>query len=273
MTEGRESEKSTKERDSTIAFDALKGRHAFVTGGGRGIGAAIAEALARAGARVTLSGREKAVLDSRVEALRSHGYQAVGAVPLDVTDEASVRSAFDTAREAMGEVAILINNAGISFGAPFQDISLDLWNQHLAVNMTGAFLCSREVLPSMLVAGRGRIVNIASTAGLQGVAHVAAYSASKHGMIGLTRSLAREVARKGITVNAICPGYTETDMADRAIQAVMEATGRDHKAAGERIAQTNVLGRLVRPEEVAAAVLWLCSDAAAAITGQAVVVG
>jgi NAD(P)-dependent dehydrogenase (short-subunit alcohol dehydrogenase family) len=250
----------------------IGGTHAFVTGGGRGIGAAIATALVHAGATVTIAGRDASVLAAHADRLRAAGGRA-GTVQIDVADGASVDAAFEQAIAESGEVGILVNNAGLAPSGAVADLSLDLWNRTLAVNLTGAFLCCRRVLPAMLAAGRGRIINIASTAGLRGVPYVAAYSASKHGLIGLTRSLALEVARRGITVNAVCPGYTDTDMAARAVDAVMHGTGRSREEAESRIARVSPLGRLLRPEEVAAAVLWLCDDDAAGITGQSLVVG
>lgn len=250
----------------------IEGTHALVTGGGRGIGAAVAGALTRAGARVTITGRDPDVLQTTADPLRATGAE-VHALAMDVTDEAGVRAAFEAAAAAAGDITILVNNAGQAASAPVVDTTLETWTRVLAVNLTGAFLCSRAVLPAMLAGGRGRIVNIASTAGLRGVPHVAAYAASKHGLIGLTRSLALEVAKAGITVNAVCPGYTESDMSERAVEAIMTGTGRTREDAETRIARASPLGRLLAPDEVADAVVWLCSDAAAAITGETVVLG
>lgn len=252
--------------------EGIRDVHAFVTGGGRGIGAAIATGLADNGARVTLAGRDISALNEHADRLRLGG-RPVDVVRMDVADEAAVDAAFRQAAARAGDVGILVNNAGQAPAGSVVDTTLATWNATLAVNLTGAFLCSRQVLPAMLAAGRGRIVNIASTAGLRGVPHVAAYSASKHGLIGLTRSLALEVAKRGVTVNAVCPGYTESDMSDRAVQAVMSGTGRTQAEAEARIARSSPLGRLLRPEEVAAAVVWLCSDAASATTGHSLVVG
>ncbi len=246
----------------------IDGAHAVVTGGGRGIGAAIASALSRAGARLTLMGRDEAALAAQAARLPGDADIAV----LDVADEQAVHDAFDRANARFGAIHVLVNNAGRAGAAAFQDITLDDWTRTLAVNLTGAFLCSRRVLPAMLEAGRGRIINVASTAGLKGVPRIAAYSASKHGLIGLTRSLAVEVARSGITVNAVCPGYTETDMSELAVTTIM-ASGRSREQAEAALARSNAIGRLVQPAEVAAAVVWLCSDQAATITGQAIVLG
>jgi NAD(P)-dependent dehydrogenase (short-subunit alcohol dehydrogenase family) len=246
---------------------ALDGRHAVVTGGGRGIGAAIATALAAAGARVTLMGRNEAQLKEKVETL------PVGqAVRCDVTEEAAVAAAFAEATRAFGPVAILVNNAGAAESAPFVRTSLELFRRMLDVNLIGTFLCSRAALPDMLEASFGRIVNVASIAGLKGAAYVSAYCAAKHGVIGLTRALALETATKGITVNAVCPSYTDTDMARAAIANIARKTGRSAAAAEAALVEKNPQGRLIRPEEVAATVLWLCAPGAEAITGQAIAV-
>jgi NAD(P)-dependent dehydrogenase (short-subunit alcohol dehydrogenase family) len=244
----------------------LKGRHAVVTGAGQGIGAEIATALAACGANVTLMGRRLEPLASTAALLpptsRSH------AVVVDVTQPGQVESAFAQAREQLGPVSILVNNAGQAQSAPFADTSLELWNQMLAVNLTGTFLCTQAALPD-LMSGWGRIVNIASTAAQRGYAYVSAYAAAKHGVLGLTRSLALEVARSGITVNAVCPGYTETELLRASIDKVVEKTGRTPQAARAEFERTNPQRRLIQPAEVAATVLWLCSEGAASITGQA----
>jgi NAD(P)-dependent dehydrogenase (short-subunit alcohol dehydrogenase family) len=197
----------------------------------------------------------------------------VQAVAADLTRDEDVRRAFDAARRAFGPPGILVNNAGQAEGAPFIQTSRDLWDRMIAVNLTAAFECTRQVLPAMLEAGHGRIVNVASSAGLRGVQRVAAYAASKHGLIGLTRSLALEVAKQGVTVNAVCPGYVDTDMATRAINALMTGTGKSAEEAARMISRPSALGRLLSPDEVAAIILWLCTPAAASITGQAIVIG
>lgn len=246
---------------------ALEGRHAVVTGGGRGIGAAAAQALASVGASITLMGRDEARLCETVETL------PVGrAVRCDVTDETSVAAAFAEAAEAFGPVAILVNNAGAAESAPLVRTSLDLFRRMLDVNLIGTFLCSRAVLQAMLEAGFGRIVNVASVAGLKGAPYVSAYCAAKHGVVGLTRSLALETAMKGITVNAVCPSYTDTDMTRRAIANIVDRTGRSAADAEAELVRKNPQGRLIRPEEVAATVLWLCAPGTEAITGQAIAV-
>jgi NAD(P)-dependent dehydrogenase (short-subunit alcohol dehydrogenase family) len=254
--------------DPTPRF--LHGRHAVVTGGGRGIGAAIAAELARLGATLTLMGRDLTALEARAATLRSGFDVPVDAVRCDVADEQAVERAFDQARSRSGDPLVLVNNAGIAEGALLRETTLAMWNRMIATNLTGTFLCSRAVLDGMLAAGWGRIVNVASVAGLQGRGRIGAYTASKHGVVGLTRSLAHEVARKGITVNAVCPAYTETEMAEQAVRSVVQGTGRSRDEARAMIERTLPIGRLVDPAEVAGLVGWLCSPAAAAVTGTAV---
>jgi NAD(P)-dependent dehydrogenase (short-subunit alcohol dehydrogenase family) len=247
----------------------LAGRLAVVTGGGRGIGAAIADALADAGADVALLGRSSDVLEASAGALRERAGVRVTSHVCDVSDASSIALAFAAVRE-IGDAHILVNNAGQAEASAY-DGPLDVWHRLLAVNLTGPYLCAREVMPAMIGAGEGRVINIASTAGLKGGAKLSAYSASKHGVIGLTKSLALETARAGVTVNAVCPGYTDTAMADRAVAAI-ERTGRSPEEALRLITRPNPQGRLVRTEEVANAVLWLCTRDARAVTGQAIVV-
>ncbi|HEU0203391.1 MAG TPA: SDR family NAD(P)-dependent oxidoreductase, partial [Burkholderiaceae bacterium] len=244
----------------------MNGRHAVITGAARGIGAAIARMLAAEGARLTLLGRNRAALAQLAESLPG----AHGIAVADVADPAQVQAAFEQARAARGPIGILVNNAGQAESAPFAKTSLELWNRMLAVNLTGTFLCSQAALPDMLTTARGRIVNIASTAGQRGYAYVSAYVAAKHGVIGLTRALALEVAKKGITVNAVCPGYTETDILRESIANVVAKTGRSEDEARAEFAKTNPQQRIVQPQEVADAVRWLCGDGASAITGQAI---
>ena len=246
---------------------ALDRRHAVVTGGGRGIGAAIATALAAEGAKLTLMGRNRAQLQDKAAMLAT-----AQAIRCDVTNEAEVGAAFAEARQTFGPVAILINNAGAADSAPFVRTSFELFQRMLDVNLIGTFLCSRAALPDMLEAGFGRIVNVASIAGLKGAAYVSAYCAAKHGVVGLTRALALETATKGITVNAVCPSYTDTDMVRDAIANIAQKTGRKTEQAEAELVGKNPQGRLIRPEEVAATVLWLCAPGTDAITGQAIAV-
>jgi 3-hydroxybutyrate dehydrogenase len=257
----------------TDAFERyLTDRHAIVTGGGRGIGAAIADAIAARGARITITGRDVERLSAQAAQLRStHGVE-VQAVQCDVTSEEGIRTAFADALGAFGPAYILVNNAGQAEGSPFLQTSRETWDRMLAVNLTGAFLCTQQVLADMLDARAGRIINIASTSGLKGYRNIAAYCASKHGLIGMTRALAAETARSGVTVNAVCPAYTDTEMADRAVQTIVRDMGRDADEARAMIARSNPLGRLITPNEVASAVAWLCSPEAAAMTGQAIAV-
>lgn len=250
---------------------ALDGLHAAVTGAGSGIGAASATALARVGARVTLLGRRGERLDAQVRAISEQGGSAAAQI-LDVTDAAAVPAAFEAAAKRFGTVDILVNNAGDAESAPFGKTSLELFERMLHVNLTGAFVCTQAVLPAMLRTKRGRIVNIASTAGIKGYPYVAAYCAAKHGLVGLTRSLALETARTGVTVNAVCPGYTETELVDQAVARIADKTGRSADAARAELAATSPMGRLMTPEEVAATVLYLCLPSSTAITGQAIVV-
>jgi NAD(P)-dependent dehydrogenase (short-subunit alcohol dehydrogenase family) len=251
-------------------MDTLSGAHAIVTGAGRGIGAAIAAELALEGARVTLLGRNRAELDAQAATLPDAAQALV--VTADVSDEDAVRSAFARARERHGQVAILVNNAGAGSSSPFAKLERAAWDATLAVNLTGSYLCAREVITEMVGAGFGRIVNVASTAGLVGGPYIAAYSASKHGVIGLTRSLAAEFGRKGITVNAVCPGFTETAMLERTLERIARTTGRSEEGAMTALLARNPLGRFVRPDEVARTVAWLCRPDAGAVNGQAIVI-
>jgi 3-hydroxybutyrate dehydrogenase len=246
----------------------LAGKHALVTGASRGIGAAIARALAADGARVSLLARDAATL---AELVQSAGADAALALTADVTDAGSVAAAFALARRRFGGIQILINNAGQAASARFTDTDAALWNRMLAVNLTGSYLCAREALSDMLPLGFGRIVNIASTAGLRGGAYIAAYSASKHGVIGMTRSLALEYAAKNLTVNAVCPGFVNTDIVKEAIANIRARTGRSESEALAALLATNPQRRLIEPEEVAHVALWLCRPGTESVTGQSII--
>lgn len=245
---------------------SVSARHALVTGGGQGIGSAVARALVAQGLRVTVLGRRIDVVTTLAQTDPEH----LHAVAADVADAAQVAAAVANARARFGRIDVLVNNAGQAVSAPFLKTAATLWQQMLDVNLTGTMVCIQAVLPDMLEAGWGRIVNVASTAGQVGYAYVAAYCAAKHGVIGLTRSVALEMATKGITVNAVCPGYTETEIVRESIARVVAKTGRSAEQARAEFVKSNPQGRLVQPEEVADTVAWLCGVGAGAVTGQAI---
>jgi len=257
---------------SAAAKPPLAGKHALVTGGARGIGAACAQALLLRGARVTLAGRDADALTAAVAAMRARAGDCVSMVVIDVTDEASVQAGFQEAAQRFGRIDILVNNAGQAAPAPFGKTDAALWQRMLDVNLTGTFHCTQAALPGMLEAKWGRIVNVASTAGLVGYRYVSAYVAAKHGVIGLTRALALEVATKGVTVNAVCPGYTETDIVRDAVANIVARTGRSEAEARAELAAGNPQKRLVQSEEVAGTVAWLCLPESAAMNGQSIAV-
>lgn len=241
----------------------IAGRHALVTGGGTGVGRAIALALAEAGAAVTICGRREAPL-ARVAA--EHGN--VAAAVADVTDEAAMARLHAGAEAARGPVDIVVANAGGAQSGPAHRTSLADWQRALDLNLTGAFLTVKPALAGMARRKAGRIIFVASTAGLKGYAYVAPYVAAKHGVVGLMRALAVEMVKSGVTVNAVCPGFVETEMLEQSVQRIVETTGRSTVQARASLAATNPQDRFIQPQEVAAAVLWLCSEAAQSVTGQ-----
>jgi len=243
------------------------GRHALVTGGGRGIGSAVAQALVQAGAHVTVLGRTKPNLQDSVAAGHATAYEVA-----DVTDPAALHAAIARAQDRLGPVCILVNNAGAAESAPFARTGRLVWDRMIAVNLTAVFDATQALLPGMLALGWGRVVNIASTAGLTGYAYVSAYVAAKHGVVGLTRALALECARSGVTVNAVCPGFTDTGLVADSISRIAAKTGRSREAALHDLTRANPQGRLVTPAEVAAAVLFLCTAGASAMNGQSLAV-
>lgn len=248
----------------------LAGEHAVVTGGGRGIGSAVAESLAALGADVTVMGRTVQQLERRAaELVERHGRRAA-AEAVDVSDPIAVERAFAAATRRLGPPTILVNNAGVARSAPFLRTDLELWNATFAVDCAGPFLCTRQVLRGMIEAGRGRIVNVASTAGLTGYPYVAAYCAAKHAVVGMTRALAREVASKGVTVNAVCPGYTDTEIVSETLDNITRKTGRSRDEALAELVAHNPQRRLVDPREVAEAVAWLALPGSGAVNGQCV---
>lgn len=246
-------------------------RVAVVTGAGRGIGEAVARALAEEGAAVGLLARSAEEIEAVAEEIRSAGGSAVATV-CDVTDPASVVAARDVVVAALGSPDILVNNAGASSSAPLQRTALDEWRRLLDVNATGTFLCTKVFLPGMLERGWGRIVNVASVAGLKGGRYIAAYVASKHAQVGLTRAVAAEVADRGVTVNAVCPGYVDTPMTRSTVERISERTGRTPEEALGVLRARNPQGRLIEPREVAHAVLSLCALDAGGINGQTLVI-
>jgi NAD(P)-dependent dehydrogenase (short-subunit alcohol dehydrogenase family) len=252
-----------------VGTGRLAGRHAIVTGASRGIGSAIAAALAADGVRVTLLGRDAGNL-GRVSDQLGGGARAFPIVA-DMTDPAALRSAFDAAHGHFGPVHLLVNNAGQAASAKFTDTDEALWSRLIAVNLTGTYLCTRHAVPDMLAEGFGRIVNIASIAGLRGAAYISAYASSKHAVIGLTRSLAVEYAAKNITVNAVCPGFVDTDIVKDAIANIKSKTGRSDSEALAALVATNPQRRLIEPREVADTVMWLCRPGSESVTGQSIV--
>ncbi len=239
--------------------------HIVITGGGRGIGAAIADMLDTPETKMTLMGRSNETLQSKCGELSN----AQG-ITVDVCDEQSVIRAFDRARDNFGPVNILINNAGAAHGALLHRTETEQWRHMLDVNLSGVFYCCKEVVADMLESDWGRIINIASIAGLAGAPYISAYCAAKHGVIGLTRALALEVARKNITVNAVCPGYTRTDLLEEAISNIMSKTTFNRDEAEEQLKNMNPQHRFIEPIEIATTVAWLCRPGSESVNGQAI---
>ena len=249
----------------------LAGRGAVVTGAGRGIGMAVARALAGVGAAVVVAARTRDAIEAVAMELRAAGGRA-WAVSCDVTNLANVQALARAAETHLGHVDILVNNAGISHSAPLQKITLEDWNRILTVNATGTFLCTQAFLPRMVERRWGRVVNIASVAGLGGGKYIAAYSASKHAVVGFTRSAAAEVAGTGVTVNAVCPGYVDTNMTRESVARIAAKTKMSPEAALRAALETTGQRRLISPEDVAHAVLTLCDDAGRETNGETVVI-
>lgn len=241
-------------------------RHAIVTGGSRGIGYAIATHLANEGYRVSIVGRDASALERAAVSIGKN----VDFIPTDVMDATSVNDSFSALIERNNGLDILVNNAGAAESASFSKTGIDLWRRMIDINLTSVYHCIQAASPALLGAEDARVINIASTAGQAGYAYVSAYCAAKHGVVGLTRALAREWATRSITVNAICPGYTDTDLVHRSIETIQRTTGRPADQALASLTRANPQQRLIQPSEVAAAVSWLCSPLSRSVTGQCI---
>jgi 3-hydroxybutyrate dehydrogenase len=250
---------------------SLEGRGAVVTGGGRGIGRAVVRSLAELGATVVISARSTKEIEGVAAELKKDGFQA-HAITCDVADEASVKAMAAEALKRLGTVDVLVNNAGIALSNPVKRLPLEEWNRTLAVNVTGTFLCTRAFISGMVDRRWGRVINVASVAGLRGGRYIAAYCASKHAQIGFTRALAAEVADQGITVNAICPGYVDTPMTEYSVSRMVEKAGITAEDALEHILSLSPQHRLIRPEEIAHVAAMLCGKDGEGISGQAIAI-
>jgi len=247
------------------------GQGAVVTGGGRGIGAAVARALAAEGARVVVASRTAAEVESVAREIEAAGGAAWPA-RADVTDPNAIEALASEAVARVGAVDILVTCAGVAWSAPLARQTLEDWERIFAVNVTGTFLATRAFLPAMMERGRGRVIHLASVAGLAGAKYIAAYAASKHAVVGFTRAVAAEAAPRGVTVNALCPGYVDTEMTEESVARIVDRAGLSEAEARAAILATSHQGRLIEPEEVARAVTWLCEDAARGVNGQAIVI-
>jgi 3-hydroxybutyrate dehydrogenase len=249
-------------------MSGLRGRRALVTGGGRGIGRAVALDLARAGAEVAVASRTRSDVEAVAAEVSRLGVRAEG-FTADVSRAEEVRGLFRAARAALGPLDILVNGAGVAASAPVVRTPDDMWRQILETNLSGAFYCLREALPEMAERGWGRVVSVASIAGKTGYPYISAYAASKHGLLGLTKCAALEMAARGVTVNAVCPGYVDTPMTDASVARIVEKTGRPAAEVRRTLEETSPQKRLFTPEEVAALVLFLCGEESRGISGQA----
>jgi NAD(P)-dependent dehydrogenase (short-subunit alcohol dehydrogenase family) len=244
----------------------LEGRHAFITGGGTGIGAAAATHLRSAGAKISVSGRRLEPLEKIAAIVGGTAFQC------DVTDRQQIARAFDEARAANGPIEMLVVNAGIAESAPFHKMKRESWDRIIATNLTAAFDCAQAALPDLLESQNGRLVFVASVASLRGVPYAAHYAASKHGLLGLMRSLAAEYAKTNLTVNSVCPGYVDTPMTDQSIARVSEITGRSEEQSRDAITSMNASGRLVDPDGIATMILTLCLPQSRDVNGAAVTI-
>ena len=245
----------------------LKGYHAVVTGSGGGIGFVVASRLAELGATLTL-------MELNPDSLKEAAEKIPGSTPvqIDITKEEAVQPAFAEARKANGQIDILVNNVGNAVSSPFLDITVAQWQMIMNINLLGTFLCCRAALPDMLEKKWGRIINVASSVALKGCAYAVSYSSAKHGVVGLTRSLALEYARTNVTFNSICPGYTQTALLERSLDKIVESTGRPRDHAAEALLRMNPQHRFIQPGEIAETVAWLCRKESTSVTGQSIAI-